>query len=91
MKSPRNAKVSQSMPAHPLPRERFNVITKFAFATSCGHQPGNLYKVNQDTYTLAPNMCGQQGFHLFSVCDGHGVNGHKVSGDIKLELPKQME
>jgi len=38
--------------------ERFNAITKFAFATSCGHQPGNPYKVNQDTYTLAPNMCG---------------------------------
>jgi len=39
-------------------KERFNAITKFAFATSCGHQPGNPYKVNQDTYTLAPNMCG---------------------------------
>ena len=36
-------------------------------------------------------MCGQQGFHLFSVCDGHGVNGHKVSADIKAELPKQIE
>ena len=39
-------------------KERFNAITKFAFATSCGHQPGNPYKVNQDTYTLTPNMCG---------------------------------
>ena len=36
-------------------------------------------------------MCGQQGFHLFVVCDGHGVNGHKVSGDIKIELPKELE
>ena len=36
-------------------------------------------------------MVGQQGFHLFVVCDGHGVNGHKVSGDIKLELPKELE
>ena len=36
-------------------------------------------------------MCGQQGFHLFSVCDGHGVNGHKVSADIKAELPKLLE
>lgn len=71
--------------------ERFNAITKFAFATSCGHQPGNPYKVNQDTYTLAPNMCGQQGFHLFVVCDGHGANGHKVSADIKAELPKELE
>jgi hypothetical protein len=26
--------------------ERFNCITKFAFATSVGHQPGNPYKQN---------------------------------------------
>ena len=25
------------------------------------------------------------------MCDGHGVNGHKVSGDIKTELPKLLE
>jgi serine/threonine protein phosphatase PrpC len=67
------------------------VITKFAFATSCGFQPGNPYKVNQDSYTLVPNVAGHAGFHLFAVCDGHGVNGHKVSADIKAELPKQME
>lgn len=36
-------------------------------------------------------MCGQQGFHLFVVCDGHGVNGHKVSADIKTELPRELE
>ncbi len=80
--------VNQSLPVHPLSKERFNVITKFAFATSCGYQPGNPFKVNQDSYTLAPNLCGQPGFHLFSVCDGHGINGHKVSADIKAELSK---
>ena len=36
-------------------------------------------------------MCGQQGFHLFVVCDGHGIHGHKVSGDIKAELPQELE
>lgn len=25
------------------------------------------------------------------MCDGHGINGHKVSGDIKVELPRQIE
>ena len=25
------------------------------------------------------------------MCDGHGVNGHKVSADIKAELPKLLE
>ena len=51
---------------------RFNAITKFAYATSKGHQPGNPHKVNQDSYTLVPNMLDQAGFHLFVVCDGHG-------------------
>lgn len=75
----------------PPAKERFNVITKFAFATSCGYQPGNPYKQNQDSYTLCPNLAGHAGFHLFAVCDGHGVNGHKVSADIKAEMPKLME
>lgn len=32
--------------------ERFNIITKFAFATSVGHQPNNPYKQNQDAYII---------------------------------------
>ena len=28
---------------------------------------------------------------MFSVCDGHGLNGHKVSNDIKNEMPKLLE
>lgn len=38
--------------------ERFNCITKFAYATSVGFQPGNPKKVNQDSYVLQPNMLG---------------------------------
>ena len=38
--------------------ERFNVITKFAFATTVGYVPGNPFKVNQDAFILAPNMGG---------------------------------
>lgn len=63
--------------------ERFNCITKFAFATSVGHQPGNPNKQNQDSYIIQPNMKGHLGLHLFSVCDGHGLNGHIVSKYIK--------
>lgn len=70
--------------------ERFNCITKFAFATSVGHQPGNPYKQNQDSYILVPNMLGQLGLHLFSVCDGHGLNGHHVSQYIKERLPRKF-
>jgi serine/threonine protein phosphatase PrpC len=69
---------------------RFNCITKFAFATSIGHQPGNPQKKNQDSYIIKPNIRGHLGLHLFSVCDGHGLNGHIISQFIKEQLPVQM-
>lgn len=69
--------------------ERFNCITKFAYATSVGHQPGNPNKQNQDSYILVPNMLNQLGLHFFSVCDGHGVNGHHVSQYLKEKLPRK--
>ena len=75
----------------PKINDRFNAITKFAFATSCGYQPGNPYKVNQDSYILVPNMLNTAGFHLFAVNDGHGLFGHKASQDIRAELPERLE
>lgn len=36
-------------------------------------------------------MLGQLGLHFFSVCDGHGVNGHHVSAYIKENLPLYIE
>eukprot|EP00347_Sterkiella_histriomuscorum_P003649 403363481 len=66
--------------------ERYNVITKFAFATTVGFMPGNPHKQNQDSFTLSPNLGGVQGLHYFVVADGHGVNGHHVSGYIKEKI-----
>ena len=40
---------------------------------------------------MVPNLLGQLGLHFFSVCDGHGLNGHHVSQYIKDMLPKHME
>lgn len=70
--------------------ERFNCITKFAFATSIGHIPGNPAKKNQDSYVLVPNLMGQLGMHLFAVGDGHGANGHFASQYIKQKLPEHF-
>lgn len=67
--------------------DRYNVITKFAFATTVGFIPGNPHKQNQDSFALSPNMGGVQGLHFFAVCDGHGLNGHHVSAYIKERLP----
>ena len=68
---------------------RFNIITKFAFATTVGYVPNNPYKMNQDSYVLTPNLNGIEGLHFFSVCDGHGFNGHLVSNYIKETLPRK--
>ena len=69
--------------------DRFNIVTKFAFATSCGFQPNNPNKRNQDSYILKPNMMDQLGLHFFSVCDGHGVDGHEVSKYVRDNLPSK--
>ena len=74
---------SSTETGHPTTCERFNCITKFAYATSVGYNPNNPKKVNQDSYILMPNMMGKLGLHMFGVCDGHGANGHLVSQYIK--------
>lgn len=64
--------------------QRFNCITKFAFATSTGHSSTHPNKPNQDVYIIEPNLKGHLGLHVFGICDGHGFDGHKVSEFIKL-------
>ena len=74
----------------PTTCERFNCITKFAYATSAGYNPNNLRKVNQDSYILLPNIMGKLGMHFFGVCDGHGSVGPHVSQYIKQEMPHRF-
>lgn len=71
--------------------EETNIVTKFAFATRVGHAPNNPYKVNQDSFILAPNILNMQSMHYFGVCDGHGQNGKEVSTFIKQKLPAILE
>jgi hypothetical protein len=47
--------------------EKTNIVTKFAFATRVGQSPSNPYKVNQDSFILAPNMVNIQSMHFFGV------------------------
>ena len=70
--------------------ERFNVITKFAFATSAGQQSHKVYKQNQDAYIIQPNIMGHLGLHLFGICDGHGPHGHAVSNFAKESLSTKI-
>jgi len=60
-----------------------NAVTKFAFATKTGISPSNPNKVNQDMWITVPHFCGLKYSHFFSVADGHGQHGEKVSGMMK--------
>ncbi len=45
---------------------------------------------NQDSYFIYPNFSGNKDYYYFSVCDGHGVEGHFISNFIKETLPKDL-
>lgn len=45
---------------------------------------------NQDIAFLEKNFAGNNSYLYLAVCDGHGVEGHEVSGFIKNVLPKDL-
>jgi len=47
-------------------------------------------KVNQDIFFIHKNFVNDPNSIYMGVCDGHGVNGHEVSGYLKQNLPKVM-
>ena len=63
------------------------IITNFAFKTRAGALPGNVVKTNQDSYIVHTNFCQMREAAFYAICDGHGVNGHLVSGFVKEVLP----
>ena len=48
-------------------------------------------KHNQDNFIAIPNFTLDSSSHLFSVCDGHGENGHLVSLFIKENFPSKKK
>jgi len=68
-----------------------NCVTKFAFATKTGLSPSNPKKVNQDIWITVPHFGQLKYSHFFSVCDGHGQYGEKVSGYLKNRLPVYLD
>jgi serine/threonine protein phosphatase PrpC len=68
-----------------------NCVTKFAFATKTGLSPSNPKKQNQDNWITIPHFCQLKYAHFFSVCDGHGQYGEKVSDFLKKRLPLYLE
>ena len=54
-------------------------IQKFATLSKAGKGEDGFTKVNQDSYFVLDNMFNFRDVNIFSVLDGHGVNGHLVS------------
>lgn len=74
------------------PRQMWtNCVTKFAFATKTGLSPSNPKKPNQDIWITVPHFCQLKYAHFFSVCDGHGQFGEKVSAFLKQRLNLYLE
>jgi serine/threonine protein phosphatase PrpC len=54
-------------------------IKKVASLSQAGKGEDGFTKVNQDSFLVLQNLYNFKDFNIFSVMDGHGVNGHLVS------------
>lgn len=64
---------------------------RYTMRTRKGAIPTNPNKVNQDSSIIVPSIGGNNWLHYFSVCDGHGANGHHVSQYLKLQFPAVLQ
>lgn len=60
---------------------------QFAIRTRAGVAPNGTRKINQDSFVFHTNYGKKSDRYLLGVCDGHGMNGHLVSGFVKEALP----
>ena len=68
-----------------------SIIKCFATKTKAGCQPNKNPKINQDSVIInSLKTITALGYSFWGVCDGHGVNGHIVSGMIKTQLPSKI-
>ncbi|CAG9313185.1 unnamed protein product [Blepharisma stoltei] len=68
-----------------------NYVISCTYKSRTGERDGSTKSQNQDSYIIRPFLRGAKGQYLFSVCDGHGKNGHLVSGFIKEKFPMLIE
>ena len=48
-------------------------------------------KINQDSFIAKDNLCGNKEIWMFGILDGHGTDGHHVSGFAKRQLVDEFE
>ena len=65
-------------------------IRKIHHFTHVGFNGERDKEFNQDIAFLEKNFAGNNSYLYMAVCDGHGIEGHEVSGFIKRILPKEL-
>jgi hypothetical protein len=71
------------------------ITLRYAYLSQRGYYPEDLYKANQDAFKIVPKFNGRKDQILFSVFDGHGVDGDSCSyfvrDNIEAELKRQLK
>ena len=75
---------------NPTKRLIIKHIRKIHHFTHVGFNGERDKDFNQDIAFLEKNFSGNNSYLYLAVCDGHGVEGHEVSGFIKRILPKEL-
>ena len=70
------SKTKEDIKVNALPEGR---IKKVGSLSQAGKGEDGFTKVNQDSFLVLQNQYNLKDFNIFSVLDGHGVNGHLVS------------
>ena len=86
-----NRRTQSTVNDHLLLQVPLNFVNRCIFKTKVGSQNGKNKKENQDSFIIHQNFQGMPGNYLFSVCDGHGIFGHKVSRYIKNHFVNFLE
>jgi serine/threonine protein phosphatase PrpC len=68
-----------------------NFVTRCACKTQTGSLMGKRKKHNQDSWIIQQKLQGIKGQFLFTVCDGHGDKGHKISALIRKNVVSCVE
>ena len=68
--------IPEDMKVNALPNGR---VKNVASLSQAGKGEDGFTKVNQDSFLVLQNEYNLKDFNVFSVMDGHGVNGHLVS------------
>ena len=74
----------------PTKKHIIKQIRKIHHFTHVGFNGERDKDYNQDIAFLEKNFAGNNSYLYLAVCDGHGTEGHEVSGFIKRILPKEL-